>query len=139
MSQAEKQPLLASHDQITKEHLMFFFKKNKNWIDFVSCARAGLVGNIGKFPEKSAIQTEISPIFCLQPCFGDFFADFNRNLAKFLPSTFRLPLSYRWPPKPEISAKFPRKKWTLSSLLIYIGYSLQIKWHVRLVSCLLHS
>ena len=30
--------------------LCFFIKKN--WTDFVSCARAGLVGNIGKFPEN---------------------------------------------------------------------------------------
>ena len=42
------QPFPANHDHITKYHLMFFYKKN--WIDFVSCARAGLVGNIGKFP-----------------------------------------------------------------------------------------
>ena len=31
--------------------------------DFVSCVRAGLVGNIGKFSEKSVKNTEISAIF----------------------------------------------------------------------------
>ena len=63
MSQAEKQPLPASHDQITKEHLMFLKIKNKNWTDFVSCARAGLVGNIGKFPEKSVQNRRYKPKF----------------------------------------------------------------------------
>ena len=99
--------------RLPRNILCFFLKKNKNWTDFVSCARARLVGNIEKFLEKSAIQTEISSIFCLQPCFGDFFTDFNRNLVKFLPLTFR-PLfrivGHRNP-------KFPWKKWKLSSLV----------------------
>ena len=49
----------------------FFFKiKNKNWTGFVSCARAGLAGNIGKFPEKSVkIPIKYRNI-------GDIFGDF---------------------------------------------------------------
>ena len=56
---------------------MFFFLK-KNWTDFVSCARAGLVGNIGKFPEKSV----------KEPKYRRFFEILLRLLRRQLHSRF---------------------------------------------------
>ena len=46
---------LPNHDHIRLPNsiLCFFLKEKKNWTDFVSCARAGLVGNIRKVLEKS--------------------------------------------------------------------------------------
>ena len=72
---------------------MFFLKKNKNWTDFVSCARAGLVGNIGKFPEKSAKSSKNSRtlqfIGEFSVCIADFFSDFSENFPIFPTSPAR--------------------------------------------------
>ena len=58
---------------------MFFQKKKKKRTDFVSCARAGLAGNIGKFPEKSVkIPIKYRNI---DDIFGDFLISSSGNSA----------------------------------------------------------